>query len=245
MLIGTQTLEQSLDIDADWLVTDPCPMDVLLQRVGRLHRHRGGRVRPTGFHVPRVLLRMPSGGDLTPFLRSDGSLRGPAGLGTVYEDGRVLQRTLDLLRAKPTLDLPSDNRRLIEQATHPEALAALGDAWVSHGHQVEGRGLADVRAAITNALDDQTPFGEFQYRAPEDRVATRLGAGHLDLPLAQPMSQPFGNMVRSVGIPFHMAPKAQNLPKHIEATACDDGFRFSLGERHYRYTRFGLENDDA
>ena len=79
VLVATQVVEQSLDIDFDWIVTQLCPADLLFQRMGRLHRHkRDGR--PDGFSKPVCTVLLPEDGDY--------------GLtGKIYENTRVLWRT--------------------------------------------------------------------------------------------------------------------------------------------------------
>jgi CRISPR-associated endonuclease/helicase Cas3 len=87
ILVATQVVEQSLDVDFDWLITQLCPVDLLFQRMGRLHRHPR-RNRPTGFETPLCTVLLPDGDDY--------------GLhGLIYANTRVLWRTATMLLSVP------------------------------------------------------------------------------------------------------------------------------------------------
>src|SRR5690606_13388221 len=143
-----QTLEQSLDIDADFMVSDLAPADVLLQRIGRLHRHK--RERPPGFETATCLILTPDE-DLEEAIDNKGRVQGPCtrlGFGTVYEDLRVLELTRQVLLERPEVDIPRDNRWLVEATTHSERRQALpGERWQLHGQHVEGVDMAGGIAA--------------------------------------------------------------------------------------------------
>ncbi|MCU7922336.1 MAG: CRISPR-associated helicase Cas3' [Candidatus Thiodiazotropha sp. (ex Dulcina madagascariensis)] len=246
LLIGTQTLEQSLDIDADLLITDLCPMDVLLQRIGRLHRHE--RERPAGMKAARCLLLTPEEGSLEDWLQTNGEAIGNAkrmGLGSVYADLRTLQLTWDWLLRHPRIKIPRDNRLLVESVTHPDALAQLkGPRWQKHAQKQFGALIAQEdkadRVSLIGCYDRS--FGTFAFpKKMEEKVSTRLGLNALRLPLPAPIDSPFSIHITEMIIPGHMAPERLKEEEITDLKPTEGGFKFRLGPKCYRYSRHGLE----
>ncbi|MBN8426849.1 MAG: CRISPR-associated helicase/endonuclease Cas3, partial [Xanthomonadales bacterium] len=246
ILVATQVVEQSLDLDADFLITDLCPMDVLLQRIGRLHRHaRPDDARPAAYRTAQTCVVTPTDGDLTPNLKRP---RHGLGLfhngGGVYADVRILQATLNLIDAEPQVCIPADNRRLVESATHPEALRVVesrDERWASHGQQIDGLTGAKKTNAKLGLLPFDRPFEELSF--PDDiKLATRLGAADRVANFMPPQPGPFDMPVAELPIRFHLLPPGlpeDAAPEDIVAEA--GGFRFRFGNARYRYSRFGLE----
>jgi len=124
VLVATQIIEQSLDLDFDLMVTDPAPGDLVLQRCGRLHRH--ARERPAGLTNPTLWVRRPE------LLASDVP-RFDDGTAAVY-DCHVLLRSWLALKDRVAIAIPGDVEALIESVYDgrecPEgANDALHTAW--------------------------------------------------------------------------------------------------------------------
>ena len=194
VLVATQLAEQSLDLDADVLFTDLAPIDLLLQRAGRLHRHlekRPSAQRPEGYRTPTIHWMCPEAepGHLPDL--SDVGIR--VSRFTVYAPA-VAWKTWSLLKGRELWSLPADYRTLIEAVyaddrRMPEGLSEAGrEVWEKALRVVGGierdakdeamRQLipAPERSREFLDLDRRTLADEDDGEAPPwQRVLTRLG----------------------------------------------------------------------
>lgn len=103
IVVATQVIEQSLDLDFDIMVSDLAPVDLLVQRAGRLHRHPR-QTRPAPVAAPRLCVAVDAAGDAAPDWDRDRYIYAPY----------LLLRTYLTLRGRASLTLPGEVSPLIE-----------------------------------------------------------------------------------------------------------------------------------
>jgi CRISPR-associated endonuclease/helicase Cas3 len=213
IVIGTQVLEQSLDIDFDLLITDLAPSDLMLQRIGRLHRHE--RIdRPAALSQARCVIVGVENWHSSP----------PAPVsGSVFIYGNyLLLRTLIVLREVfehgGTIELPNDIPLIVERTygapgdgvpEWEELLATYEKEWnaaLEHkkaqasGYLLgkvpnDGETIVDwVNRGVGDANDD-SPGSQAQVRDTEDTLEVLL--------------------VRQVQGEIHTLPDLQELHDHV------------------------------
>lgn len=246
--VTTQTAEQSLDICADWLVTDLAPGDVLLQRLGRLHRHR--HPRPPDFRTPEAVVVSPSPSRLADGVNPQSARkrrgRTALGLGSVYRDLVGILATRAWLERHGQVRVPDDNRALVEAATHPDSLRAfadeLGGPWpgVRSGHEAEEAAKGGGARGIT--LDWRRPLPENQ-PDPDREALTRLGLRDRRVEFEETLEGPFGAALRTLHLPGWMLEGAE-IADDASAEAVEQrsgGIHFRFGGRAFKYDRYGLQ----
>lgn len=247
IVIGTQTLEQSLDIDADFLVTDLCPIDVLLQRIGRLHRH--ALPRPADFVSARVIVLSPEGGldrfaeHPFQFENGLGAWEANGEFNGIYVDLAALELTRRLIVDHTRWRIPDMNRSLVESATHPDRIKLLikekGEEWDHYDRKVGGSKLAAGMIAKLNTLERDEDFCDLRFPDADERIMTRLGEEGVVLSLDPPPPGPFGFPVTRITIPARWSGGlGKEYPVRVERDK--EALFLFVGERYFTYSREGL-----
>ncbi|WP_420805385.1 CRISPR-associated helicase Cas3' [Calidithermus timidus] len=145
ILVATQVVEQSLDLDFDVMFTDLAPIDLMLQRAGRLHRHQG---RERGPHTQPVLwvAGLEEGG-----VPDFGSAE------RVYER-YVLLRSWLALRGRQEIRLPGDIDPLVQEVYSEPPPQGLSEAWRAALEQAQV--CMDKRESTDRDEAFYAPFGQ-------------------------------------------------------------------------------------
>ncbi|WP_228523263.1 CRISPR-associated helicase Cas3' [Mycolicibacterium phlei] len=162
IVVASQVVEQSLDVDFDLLVTDLAPVDLVLQRIGRLHRHLRGVGQCDRPEKLRTAQAFVTGVDL-----EQGPPRLDPGAAKVYGEYPLL-RTAAVLRDRfgGVLELPTDIAPLVAAVYGPERIEP--DGWCAAVDAAHATWCADQDRRAADAQ-------KFQIAAPSKPGKAILG----------------------------------------------------------------------
>lgn len=179
-LIATQVVEQSLDLDFDVLITDLAPIDLIIQRAGRLRRHirdvQGNRIRGLNIKdqrgAPVLYLFAP---DAKEDADENWLKAQQKGTQAVYPHLGQLWLTAKLLIGKGKFIMPDDARNLIEGVYSNEAEYAIPEKLLDVSMDAVGENMMKQSMANLNALKLNKGYtrssGDWD---EESRIPTRL-----------------------------------------------------------------------
>ena len=169
VLVATQVIEQSLDLDFDVMVTDLAPVDLLIQRAGRLWRHARG---PRMVGGPELLVVSPDPVAAPP---ADWIAGPQPGTAAVYRDPALLWRSARAVFGRGAIATPEDMRPLIEEAYDVKTPDAVPAALVAAASRAAGKERAAVGVARQNVLEFARPYDrDAGFWEPETHTPTRL-----------------------------------------------------------------------
>lgn len=179
LLIATQVVEQSLDLDFDTLVSDLAPADLLVQRAGRLRRHAraaDGSLSGADQRGEAVLhVFSPPPADAAPADWFSAFLPGAA---RIYEDHGRLWASARWLFERGELRVPEDLRELIEAVYAPDSPLAPPPALAERSGRAQGKASADRSTALFNRIQfdlGYEPTGQVSSWRDDVATPTRLG----------------------------------------------------------------------
>lgn len=183
ILVATQVVEQSLDLDFDLVITDLAPIDLLIQRAGRLWRHMDRR--PAGTRPvpgPRLLVVSPD----------PEKIAGPDWLGptlgkaaSIYGHADTMWHSAHILFASGKIQIPSDLRAMIEAVYGPEHTEVPAELLQEELKDKGTQGSAKTLGKL-NAIDVDKGYSGLPSNLSADQdIGTRLGEPTLTIRLAR------------------------------------------------------------